>query len=49
MKLARVLFTLSVVGAAIAFVQRMMEEQAPAQQDIWKPADPLRPYSEPEA
>ena len=49
MKLIRVLFVLSIVGAAIAFVQRMMEEPAPSQQDIWKPADPLAPHPEPEA
>ena len=48
MKLIRVIFVLSLVGAAIAAVQRMMEEP-PRQDDIWKPADPLAPYAEPEA
>lgn len=49
MKLARALFVLSLVGAAIAVVQRMMEQPPNQQDNIWKPADPLRPYSEPEA
>ena len=40
MKLIRVLFVLTAVGAAIAAVQRMLEEPA-VQQDFWKPADPL--------
>ena len=48
MKLIRVLFVLALAGAAIAVVQRMMEEPPPSQQDIWKPADPLAPHPEPE-
>lgn len=47
MKLRRILFLLTVIGAVIALVQRLMEE--PDQNDIWKPADPLRPYGDREA